>query len=404
MPRKPQNAPLVCAYFTWRLIRRDGVYYADGRGGKHHLGKHSLATRDHDEALERLRQLDRQKAAELGLTELQPVAQFGPLSIADGWRLYMDYCGRANVLGGVDPSTLGRYESVRVKHIEFCSKHGVTSWSDFDKSQLERYANVLGRTNADRTIYLEVNLLKSLTRWLVAEGRLPPGSELKYPLRKPQGTDTYCYTPAEVSALVAHCRSIPTLAWLAQVIIVLAHTGMRISELAGLRWSDVNLAQKTVTVADERSSRRKRQAGTARKTKGRRSGVIPMHPVLAGLLQTLPRQADGHVLHAQRGGKLLPRVVLQAFIDHAIEPLRERFPTVEGDTGFEHGRLHSFRHFFCSQAFLGGASEGEIREWLGHADSKMVEHYRHLRSDDAQRKMDRIEFMTPPDSRPGDVA
>jgi integrase len=39
------------------------------------------------------------------------------------------------------------------------------------------------------------------------------------------------------------------------------------------------------------------------------------------------------------------------------------------------------------------ASEGEIKEWLGHADSKMVEHYRHLRSEDAQRKMQQVDFL-----------
>ena len=80
------------------------------------------------------------------------------------------------------------------------------------------------------------------------------------------------------------------------------------------------------------------------------------------------------------------------FIDDVIEPLKKKFPTPDGEIGFAHGRLHSFRHFFCSQAFLGYASEGEIKEWLGHADSKMVEHYRHLRSEDAQRKMARLTF------------
>ena len=49
---------------------------------------------------------------------------------------------------------------------------------------------------------------------------------------------------------------------------------------------------------------------------------------------------------------------------------------------------------------MGGASEGEIKEWLGHADSKMVEHYRHLRDEDAQRKMRQIDFL---DSGQNDV-
>ncbi len=93
------------------------------------------------------------------------------------------------------------------------------------------------------------------------------------------------------------------------------------------------------------------------------------------------------------GGQLRPRNVLAAFIQNAITPLKDQFPTPQGEIGFEHGRLHSFRHFFVSQSFLGGASEGEIREWVGHADSKMVEHYRHLGRADAIRRMEQISFV-----------
>ena len=85
----------------------------------------------------------------------------------------------------------------------------------------------------------------------------------------------------------------PKLAWLAFVIIALAHTGLRISELAGLRWSDVDLEHDTIRVADERSSRRKRRAGTARTTKGRRSRIVPIHSRLKALLVTIKRQPDG---------------------------------------------------------------------------------------------------------------
>ena len=49
------------------MFQRDGVYYADGRSGKHKLGKHSLGTRDREEAIERLKVIDRKKAVELGL-------------------------------------------------------------------------------------------------------------------------------------------------------------------------------------------------------------------------------------------------------------------------------------------------------------------------------------------------
>ena len=44
---------------------------------------------------------------------------------------------------------------------------------------------------------------------------------------------------------------------------------------------------------------------------------------------------------------------------------------------------------------------------LGHADSKMVEHYRHLRNEDAERKMEQIDFMAEEDEEedhPSDAA
>jgi integrase len=80
-------------------------------------------------------------------------------------------------------------------------------------------------------------------------------------------------------------------------------------------------------------------------------------------------------------------------IREVLASLKEKFPTPEDQVGFADGRVHSFRHYFVSEAFLGGASEGEIREWVGHRDPKVVERYRHLRQQDARRKMDQLDFF-----------
>jgi integrase len=374
------------------LFCRDGVYYADGRGGQYKLGKHSLGTRDREQALQRLKLLDRQKAVELGLADARVLKAADEISIADGWKLYLDYCGRAGVLGGVSPSTLKRYRAVSDKHQTHCARQGITTWNEFQRSPLEKYGNGLAKQHADRTVYFELTLLKSVNAWLIGQKKLPPEAKIEYPLEKPQGTDTYCYRTVEVDAILAHCLADPKLLWLGWVVLALVHTGMRIGELAALRWSDVDLDHNVLRIADERSSRRKQRTGSARTTKGRRSRTVPIHPRLKTLLVGMERGSDGRVFHAPRGGRLRPNNVLHAFIDEVIQPLAEQFPTPAGEIGFEHGRLHSFRHYFCSQAFLGGASEGEIREWLGHRDSKMVEHYRHLRNEDAQRKMQQIHF------------
>ena len=394
MPRKPRQ-PIACEHFTWNLFCRHGVFYADGRGSARNLGKCSLGTRDRTDALKRLKDLDLHMAIKLGLAMPEAAKPATTTNITVGWKLYLEYCGRNPVMGGVSNRTLTRYGAVRDKHSAFCAKRGIVTWDQFDKVSLVQYGNWLSRRYADRTVYLELTLLKSLIGWLVENGRLPAESKISYSLSKPQGTDTHCYSRDQVAAMIKRCRSIPSLHWLADVIVALAHLGVRIGELAGLRWSDVDLDNSVVTVADERASRRKQLAGVSRTTKGKRSRTIPIHPRLREVLTAIKRGKDGRVFHALRGGQLRPRNVLAMFIRDVIEPLKDKFPTPPGEIGFEHGRLHSFRHYFVSQAFLGGASEGEIREWVGHADSKMVEHYRHLGRKDAVRRMEQITFVDP---------
>lgn len=393
MPRKPTRTPICCRYFTWRLFQRDGVWYADGRTKEINLGKHSLGTRDYQEAVIELQQLDGQMAVDQGLADPHAIAQTDAICIAEGWKLYLEYCGRSQGLGGVAPKSLQRYQSIRDKHIPWCRSKGVLAWQEFGRKVFEQYGNWMFKNYAPRTCYTDLTQLKSVVNWLIDEQRLPAECRIVYKLQKPEGTDTYCPRPIEVRGMIDHCLAQPELVWLGNVLFGLAHLGLRISELAGLRWSDVDLAQGFVRIADERASRKKNRAGTARTTKGRRSRVIPIHPELLKLLANLERTPDGRLFHAAMGGVLRPDNARALFIRDVVEPLVEKFPTAPDEIGFASVRFHSLRHYFCSQCFLGGASEGEIREWMGHRDSKIVEHYRHLRREDAVRKMQQIDFL-----------
>src|SRR5688572_24244490 len=93
MPRKLDRTPIQCEFFSWRIFQRNSVWYADGRRGEHNLGKHSLNTRDRDEALTNLHRLDRKKAIELDLAT--PVLDQGngqDISIQQGWQMFLDHC------------------------------------------------------------------------------------------------------------------------------------------------------------------------------------------------------------------------------------------------------------------------------------------------------------------------
>ncbi|MFO1004619.1 MAG: site-specific integrase [Planctomycetaceae bacterium] len=390
--------PIQGQYFLWKLFRRDGVIYADGRGNNPTLKKYSLGTRDRKEALQLLSQLDQKLAVELGIvlnTNRASVTRSN--SVKEVWQDFLRYCERPAISGGTCLKTYKRYRAVSDKHIAFCDAHQCTDWSDVDRIHVDRYGRYLDRKGyAPRSLYLEMTLLVQVTNWLISEHRLPAEKKLSLRLQKPKGTDTYCFRPEEVDAILRRCREQSHLRWMFPLVATLAATGLRIGEAEQLRWVDVDLNNCVLHVADERYSSRKQALGTARTSKGKRSRVIPIHPDLKTILYGLPRHSDGQVFHGPLGGQLKQDTARNIFRREVIEPLSDQFRTTRGDIGFKHARFHSFRHFFVSQCTEHGCSEGEIMTWTGHRDTELVAHYRHLRQEESRRKIERIPFINTP--------
>src|SRR5207253_8655899 len=74
MAARRKKERIAGTYFTWLLGRRGGVFYADGRPNRPPAGRHSLATRDHAQALTALRHLDLVRAVDLGLADRSSLA------------------------------------------------------------------------------------------------------------------------------------------------------------------------------------------------------------------------------------------------------------------------------------------------------------------------------------------
>jgi len=189
------------------------------------------------------------------------------------------------------------------------------------------------------------------------------------------------------------CATAKHGAWFRPILVTLATTGLRVGELIALRWEDIDFDANLIRIMDERYSGKKNKMKSARKVKGKRGRVIPLHPSLSETLNKLERHPDGGVFHGPKGGKLQAKTVLDIFKRNIRNKLKEEFPTNKGQVGFADGTIHSFRHYFVSEAFRQGATEAEVMDWVGHRESKMVHHYRHLRPDDSQSRMRKIDFL-----------
>ena len=393
MPRKPKKERVPGQYFVWLVGTRNGVYYADGRSNIHDLGRHSLGTRDRTEAFDQIPRLDLTKAVEFGMADPSVLKADSDdlLPLEEGRKRYMGHAARPAIQGGASRGTAKRYKTVFDKFAEFATGTGIRYWQHVNKDVLSRYGKWLeDRNYHDKTQYIELTVIKQALKWMMEEKLLPATNNFRLPLKKPTGTSTYCYTQEQVRAIISRCRADDRLRWLADVVVALSFTGLRIGELAELRWPDIDLEKGLVRLTDTTRRSRKSERHEARSTKSHRDRTLPIHDELRSILERLPHMSDGRVFHGRYGGKIKPDTVRNVLKREVLTPLAKTFPAVGGAPGISNGRVHSFRHFFCSMSADNGVPEQMLMAFLGHRDSAMIRHYYHMQQDEARKQMKKL--------------
>ncbi len=398
MPRKRKNELIQCEHFAWTLWKRNDLYQADGRSNTIDAGRHSLGTRDRAEALEALRQLDLDAAVSAGLVDEGVLEEREDrlLGLNEGRKIYEEKVAAPRVAGGGSPATRKRYRAVFDKFIPFARSRNVVSWNGVKERLLTAYATWLEKERgcAERSIYLELTTVMQAIGFLVKHDHLPRSCKFTMSLDKPVDSPTYCYRPEEVAAIVRYCMARQDLAWAGQVFTALACTGLRIGELSQLRWSDIDRDNDLVHVTNDPSARP--GEGEPRRTKNRRDRVIPIHDELFEVLEALPRGRGERVFHGPRGGALKGDTVRNVLTRDVLPAVATELRQRGIETEVERGRLHSFRHYFCSVCANRNVPEQTVMDWLGHQDSGMLRYYYHLADEHAQAEMKRLTFLDGP--------
>ncbi len=148
-----------------------------------------------------------------------------------------------------------------------------------------------------------------------------------------------------------------------------ALTGLRQGELLALKWLDIDWHAGRVRVADNFT---RGQMDTPKSHEGR---SVPMAARLARELEDLRRRSrfpvdrDLVFCHPDTG--------------HVLDPskMRKRFKDALAEAGVHEITFHELRHTFGTQMAAAGAPLRAIQEWMGHADAKTTEIYRHYAPD-----------------------
>jgi integrase len=315
-------------------------------------------------------ELDEAQAANIGLIEGRPAKFETGFTILDGIKSYEKHFSRPQVRGGVQRSTQKRYRRIlnnienfaAAENLNWCSQIGI---AEFDK-YVEHLEN---REFRHTTIVTELTLFKAMHSYWIDQKKLAAEFTIKYPLKRQQESFTFCPSGEQVLAILNRSDT-PELTWLNQVVMVLSHTGVRLGEGAGIRWSDITPDFDFMFVRDEsyldvpEHSRRKTKTGYSRK--------IPISTELAKMLRGMERH-NGKLLSGPRGGTLRSDTFGRVLQQTIIPDIADEYTIAD----LSRLTAHGFRHYFVSRCANGGVPQMSVMNWLGHRTPRMTNYYYH---------------------------
>lgn len=145
----------------------------------------------------------------------------------------------------------------------------------------------------------------------------------------------------------------------------LAHTGLRISEVAGLRWEHVDLSAGRLRVREQvyRGKRKKLKSKSG-------SRDLPLSPGMVVKLHAhRARTYEGEGASVfPSSGKLRKTKDGYAFPFDSKALARDVLVPTRESLGLEWVTFHTFRHTCASMLFERGRNLVQVSKWLGHAD------------------------------------
>ena len=231
--------------------------------------------------------------------------------------------------------------------------------------ELQRYLAylVVERKTKTRTTARLLSSLRRFYRWLVREGRLKgdPSALIDSPkIGRPLPKSL---SEAEVEALLEAPDDGSDLGLRDRAMLELLYaSGLRVSELVGLRLDQLNLQVGVVRVVGKGNKERLVPVGEeaggwlARYLSGARRALLDGRPADA----LFPTQRRAAAMTRQAFWQLIKRYALQAGIDPAkISP-------------------HTLRHAFATHLLNHGADLRTVQMLLGHSDLSTTQIYTHI--------------------------
>jgi len=271
---------------------------------------------------------------------------------------------------GLSPRTQTAYRQDLEPFLAFLAEQGIDEARRVTEHQVRAFVARRHRQGLQgKSLQRTLSSIRGLYRWLLREGRAEqnPAVSVRAPkaARKLPGT-----LDAETIARLLDIRDDSPLAVRDKAIMELFYSsGLRLSELAALRWEQLDLSSGFVRVVGK--GNRSRMVPVGRKAQAALLEWRKARAVLASLGQT--------AVFVSRDGNPISVRAIQARIRHWAK--RQGLP--------QHVHPHLLRHSFASHVLESSGDLRAVQELLGHADISTTQVYTHLDFQHLARVYDR---------------
>ncbi len=145
--------------------------------------------------------------------------------------------------------------------------------------------------------------------------------------------------------------------------------GMRLSEIFGLTWGDIDFNKKTIKINKAAIDINGKMIlkSTTKTVAGNRIISVPEWILeIIGIF----RRNDKMSIYPSENNALMP-ANSHNFYQRYVRRIEE--------AGLPHTRFHDLRHFAATQFLDAGAPDKYVAAYLGHADTNMTKKYQHIR-------------------------
>lgn len=234
---------------------------------------------------------------------------------------------------------------------------------DVTRSHINEYLSYLsdlGRTGVTRARKLAA--IQEYFKFLVSNGGLEKSPAVNVAIPKREKKQRTYLRPDEYTRMLSAAGSNARDYAVLQLFL---QTGIRVSELAGLRRNDVDLDHKNLKV----------------KGKGNKERIIPLEKqgiqALKNYLSQRPQALDNHIFLNYEGHAISTRGIMK---------IVEKYVKLAGIT--KKVSCHSLRHTFATYKATQGINAFVLQDWLGHEHIATTQLYVHMGQINAHRLME----------------